>query len=81
MRCDFSTNTHEGDFILEGYVVSWKDTFWYLGSMVQQDEGIDDEDVSHRIKRGGWSDTKQQEFIWQEGTIHMFSLKTRYTIW
>ena len=34
---------------LEGQVVPKKDTFWYLGSMLQRDEDID-ADVSHRIK-------------------------------
>jgi hypothetical protein len=52
MRCDFSTNTREEeDISLEGQVVSRKDTFRYLGSMLQRDGDID-EDVSHRIKAG-----------------------------
>ena len=34
---------------LEGQVVSKKDTFRYLGSMLQRDGDID-ADVSHRIK-------------------------------
>ena len=36
---------------LEGQVVPRKDTFRYLGSMLQRDGDID-EDVSHRIKAG-----------------------------
>jgi hypothetical protein len=53
MRCDFGTTTHEeGNVNLEGQVVPRKDTFRYLGSMLRQDEDID-EDVSHRIKVGG----------------------------
>ena len=53
MRCDFGTNTlEEEDISLEGQVVPRKDTFRYLGSMLQRDGDID-EDVSHRIKEGG----------------------------
>ena len=36
---------------LEGQVVSKKDTFRYLGSMLQRDGDIN-ADVSHRIKAG-----------------------------
>ena len=36
---------------MEGQVVPMKDTFRYLGSMLQRDRDID-EDVSHRIKAG-----------------------------
>jgi hypothetical protein len=36
MRCDFGTTTYEeGDVSLEGQVVHRKDTFRYLGSMLQ----------------------------------------------
>ena len=50
MRYDFGTTTREEeDISLEGQVVSRKDTFRYLGSMLQRDGDID-EDVSHRIK-------------------------------
>uniref|UniRef100_K3Y0J0 Reverse transcriptase domain-containing protein n=1 Tax=Setaria italica TaxID=4555 RepID=K3Y0J0_SETIT len=36
MRCDFGTTTHEeGDVSLENQVVLRKDTFRYLGSMLQ----------------------------------------------
>ena len=50
MRCDFGEVVHEeGDVSLEGQVVPKKDTFRYLGSMLQRDGDID-ADVSHRIK-------------------------------
>jgi hypothetical protein len=50
MKCDFSATTQEeGDIRLDGQVVLKKDTFRYLGSMLQKDGGID-EDVSNRIK-------------------------------
>jgi hypothetical protein len=50
MKCDFSATTQEvGDVRLNGQVVPKKDTFHYLGSMLQKNEDID-EDVSHRIK-------------------------------
>ena len=52
MRCDFGTTTREEeDISLEGQVVSRKDIFRYLGSMLQRDGDID-EDVSHKIKAG-----------------------------
>ena len=38
-------------FSLDGQVVAQKDTFWYLGSMLQKDGDID-EDVRHRILAG-----------------------------
>jgi hypothetical protein len=37
MRCDFGTTNEEENINLEGQVVSRKDTFWYLGSMLQSD--------------------------------------------
>jgi hypothetical protein len=50
MKCDFSATTQkEGDVRLDGQVVPKKDTFRYLGSMLQKNGGID-KDVSHRIK-------------------------------
>jgi hypothetical protein len=50
MKCDFSATTQEvGDVRLNGQVVPKKDTFHYLGSMLQKNGDID-EDVSHRIK-------------------------------
>jgi hypothetical protein len=52
MKCDFSATTQEdGDVRLDDQVVPKKDTFRYLGSMLQKDEDID-EDVSYRIKVG-----------------------------
>ena len=58
MRCDFGTTTREEeDVSLEGQVVPRKDTFRYLGSMLQRDGDID-EDVSHRIK-AGWMKWRQ----------------------
>jgi hypothetical protein len=49
MKCDFSATTQEeGDVRLDGQVVTKKDTFRYLGSMIQKNGDID-EDVSHRI--------------------------------
>ena len=41
----------EGDVSLKGQVVPKKNTFQYLGSMLQRDGDID-ADVSHRIKAG-----------------------------
>jgi hypothetical protein len=50
MKCDFSATTQEeGDVRLDAQVVPKKDTFRYLGSMLQKDGDID-EDLSHRIK-------------------------------
>jgi hypothetical protein len=52
MNCDFSATTQEeGDVRLDGQVVPKKDTFRYLGSMLQKNGDID-KDVSHRIKVG-----------------------------
>jgi hypothetical protein len=42
----------EGDVRLDGQVVPKKDTFRYLGSMIQKNGDID-EDVSHKIKADG----------------------------
>ena len=61
MRCDFDTTVSEdGDVSLGGQVVP-KDTFCYLGSLVQRDGDID-EDVSHRIK-AGWMKWRQASEI------------------
>jgi hypothetical protein len=50
MKCDFSATTQEeGDVRLDGQAIPKKDTFCYLGSMLQKDGDID-EDVSNRIK-------------------------------
>ena len=44
MRCDFGTTTQEEkDISLEGQVVPRKDTFRYLGSMLQRDGDIDED--------------------------------------
>jgi hypothetical protein len=52
MKCDFTATTQEeGDVRLDGQVAPKKDTFRYLGSMLQKDGDID-EDLSHRIKAG-----------------------------
>ena len=63
MRCAFSTTKHEeeGDVSLDGQVVPKKDTFRYLGSMLQKDGDID-EDVNHRIK-AGWMKWRQASGI------------------
>ena len=58
IRCDFGTTTQkEEDVSLKGQVMPRKDTFRYLGSMLQRDEDID-ENVSHRIK-AGWMKWRQ----------------------
>jgi hypothetical protein len=50
MKCDFSTTIQEErDVRLDGQVVPKKDTFRYLGSMLQKN-GDNDKDVSHKIK-------------------------------
>jgi hypothetical protein len=52
MKCDFiATIQEEGDVRLVGQVVPKKDTFHYLGSILQKNGDID-KDVSHRIKAG-----------------------------
>jgi hypothetical protein len=62
MKCDFSATTQEeGDVILDGQVVPKKDTFRYLGSMLQKNGDIN-EDVSHRIKVG-WLKWRQASDI------------------
>ena len=49
---------HEGgDVSLDGQVVAQKDTFRYLGSMIQRDGDID-EDVRHRTS-AGWLKWRQ----------------------
>jgi hypothetical protein len=58
IRCDFGTTISEdGDISFGCQVVPKKDTFCYLGSMLQRDGDID-EDVSHRIK-AGWMKWRQ----------------------
>ena len=62
IRCDFGgAAQEEGDVSLEGQVVPKKDTFRYLGSMLQRDRDID-ADVSHRIK-AGWIKWRQASGI------------------
>jgi hypothetical protein len=52
MKCDFSaTMQEEGNVRLDGQVVPKKNTFHYLGSVLQKDGDID-EDVNHIIKTG-----------------------------
>jgi hypothetical protein len=58
MKCDFSaTMQEEGGVRLDGQVVPKKDTFRYMGLMLQKDGDID-EDLSHRIK-AGWLKWRQ----------------------
>ena len=62
MMCGFSTTRCEEEEVsLDGQVVPQKDTFRYLGSMLQEDGGID-EDVNHRIK-AGWMKWRQASGI------------------
>ncbi|KAG2557075.1 hypothetical protein PVAP13_8NG183305 [Panicum virgatum] len=62
MMCDFSATRHEGgDVTLDGQVVAQKDTFRYLGSVLQKDGDID-EDVRHRIS-AGWLKWRQASGI------------------
>uniref|UniRef100_A0A8I6WS22 Reverse transcriptase domain-containing protein n=1 Tax=Hordeum vulgare subsp. vulgare TaxID=112509 RepID=A0A8I6WS22_HORVV len=62
MRCCFSATRHEdGEVSLGGQVVPERDTFRYLGSMLQKDGDID-EDVGHRIK-AGWMKWSQASGI------------------
>ncbi|KAG2662655.1 hypothetical protein PVAP13_1KG548451 [Panicum virgatum] len=62
MMCDFSATRHEGgDVSLDGQVVVQKDTFRYLGSVLQKDGDID-EDVMHRIS-AGWLKWRQASGI------------------
>ena len=69
MRCDFGTTTREEeDISLEGQVVPRKDTFRYLGSMLQRDGDID-EDVSHRIK-ARW-------MKWHQTSVVLYSYVTK----
>jgi hypothetical protein len=64
MKCDFSATTQEeGDVRLDGQVVPKKNTFHYLGSMLQKNGGID-EDVSHRIKAGWLKWRQASDVLW-----------------
>ena len=58
MMCGFSiTRCEEEEVSLDGKVVPRKDSFRYLGSILQED-GVIDEDVNHRIKVG-WMKWRQ----------------------
>ena len=60
--CDFCATRHEGgDVSLDGQVVVQKDTFRYLGSVLQKDGDIN-EDVRHRIS-AGWLKWRQASGI------------------
>ncbi|KAG2572280.1 hypothetical protein PVAP13_7KG148455 [Panicum virgatum] len=62
MMFDFSATRHEGeDVSLDGQVVVQKDTFRYLGLVLQKD-GYIDEDVRHRIS-AGWLKWRQSSGI------------------
>jgi hypothetical protein len=62
MKYDFSATTQEEwDVRLDGQVVPKKDTFRYLGSMLQKNGDID-EDVSHRIK-ASWLKWRQASSV------------------
>jgi hypothetical protein len=62
MKCDFSdARSEDEDVILDGQTVPKKDTFRYLGSILQSNGEID-EDVSHRI-RAGWVKWRQASGI------------------
>ena len=56
-----ATRCEEEEVSLDGQVVPRKDTFRYLGSMLQEDGGID-EDVNHQIK-AGWMKWRQASGI------------------
>jgi hypothetical protein len=52
MKYDCSATTRkEGDVRLDGQVVPKKENFRYMGSMLQNDRDIDEDD-SYRIKAG-----------------------------
>jgi hypothetical protein len=62
INCDFSTTTQEeGDVRLDSQVVPKKDTFHYLGSMLQKDGDIY-KDLCHRIKVG-WLKWRQASAV------------------
>jgi hypothetical protein len=62
MRCDFSSiRCVEEGVNLGGQVLPKRDTFRYLGSMLQSNVDID-EDVSHRIV-AGWMKWRQASEI------------------
>ena len=60
--CNFSAIRHkDGDVSLDGQVVAKKNTFRYLGSILQKDGDID-EDARHRIS-AGWLKWRQASDI------------------
>jgi hypothetical protein len=64
----FSGTTHEeGDVNLDGQVVTKKDTFRYLGSILQKDGDID-EDVRHRIS-AGWLKWRQASGVFYDKRV------------
>jgi hypothetical protein len=76
MKCDFSATTQEeGNVRLDGQVVPKKDTFHYLGSMLQKDGDID-EDLSHRIKVG-WLKLRQASGVLYDPRV-LLKLKGKF---
>ena len=66
MMCDIRTTRHEGwDVSLDGQVVVQKDTFRYLGSVLQKDGDID-EDVGIEFQLAGWNGGNFWHPLWQE---------------
>jgi hypothetical protein len=62
MMCDFSMTGHEDGVVsLDGQALAKKETFRYLGSMLQKDGDID-EDVRHRIS-AGWLKWRQASSV------------------
>jgi hypothetical protein len=52
MICVFSATTHQdGDVTLDGQLLARKESFWYLGSMLQKNGDID-EDIRRKISVG-----------------------------
>jgi hypothetical protein len=50
MMCDFSMTGHEDGVVsLDGQVVAKKETFRYLGSMIQKDGDIDEDVTTNAI--------------------------------
>jgi hypothetical protein len=76
MKYDFSATTQEeGNVRLDGQVVSKKDTFHYLGSMLQKNGDIN-EDVSHRIK-AGWLKWRQASGVFCDPRVPL-NLKGKF---
>ncbi|PUZ75050.1 hypothetical protein GQ55_1G117000 [Panicum hallii var. hallii] len=80
MMCDFSPTRHDdGDVSLEGQVVAKKDTFRYLGSMLQKDRDID-EDVRHRIS-AGWLKWRQASGVLCDKKVPQSLKEMRMLCW